>query len=120
MSAANGHGQKDLERMVQYAFCNGIVYGNVHTPETKANPERNTAMHAPFTKDPYPVNADAFQRAVSLAGLFNRLVNAISHDSEWLLAKLQNTSVHDDFTGKLMEIYREVLAEGPKQKATLG
>ena len=109
-----------LERMVQYAFCNGIAYGSPHTPETKTHPERNSAVHAPFTVDPYPINEDAFQLAVSLASLFNQLVDVISQDSEWLLTTLKSTAVHDDFTGKLMDIYRGVLSEGIRQKSTLG
>lgn len=109
-----------LERMVQYAFCNGIAYGSPHTPETKLHPERNSAVHAPFTVDPYPIDADAFKLAMSLASSFNHLVDVIAQDSEWLLSTLKSTAVHDEFTGKLMDIYRGVLAEGVRQKATLG
>lgn len=109
-----------LEKMVHYAFCNGIVYGTMLTDTTRRHPERNSAVHAPFTKDPYEVNKESFLKSVALAPLFNTLVDNITRHPDWIINTLDSTSRHDSFTGRLMDIYKEVLSEGIKQKATLG
>jgi hypothetical protein len=74
-----------VERAVHYAFAHGIVMGAPYTPDTRAKPVTNTAIHAPFTLQAYRYPESAFNRAVELSTIFNELVDRISQDKEWLL-----------------------------------
>lgn len=55
-----------------------------------------------------------------MAENFNTLVDTISSDSDWLLSTLRFTAENDHFTGKLVEIFKQVNEEGVKQKLRLG
>ena len=60
------------------------------------------------------------EQACNLAENFNSLVDTISSDSDWLLRTLRLTAENDLFTGKLVEIFKQVNAEGVKQQLRLG
>jgi hypothetical protein len=48
-------------------------------------------------------------------------VESVAADGPWLLQTLQSVLPHDDFTRQLVEIYKEVHAEGqPLQRVHLG
>ena len=81
-----------IERAVHCAFAHGIVMGTPYTPETKAKPVTNTAIHAPFTLQAYRYPEAAFNRAVDLSTIFNELVDRIAQDEEWLLDVLAHVS----------------------------
>lgn len=80
----------EVESKVQWCFSNGIVMGSPHSDETRAHPETNTAIHAPFALRPYQYPVGAMDMAKSLAPLFNELVDSISRDSDWLVAALNH------------------------------
>lgn len=64
--------------------------------------------------------ASAFNEAVALAGPFNRLVDAIARDTEWLATTLAATGAGDAFTGRLLDMHRRVVADGGGQALVLG
>ena len=102
-----------VEELLQWAMTHSIVM---------ALPPASDAIitHAPLTLKPYPFLSSQFQQAVSLAEHFNELVDLISLDSDWLLQTLRLTAENDFFTGKLVQIFKIVNAEGIKQPLRLG
>eukprot|EP01035_Chromulina_nebulosa_P021123 gene21123-27373_t len=101
--------------LLDWAMTHSIIMA---LPPADAN--RMSISHAPFTLSPYPFPADRFRKACDLAELFNSLVDIISSDSDWLLRTLRLTAENDYFTGKLVEIFKQVNEEGIKQQLRLG
>ena len=48
------------------------------------------------------------------------IITTVANDNNWLTNTLSKTSQSDIFTGKLFEIYKEVISEGIKQPITIG
>lgn len=55
-----------------------------------------------------------------MAENFNVLVDHVSRDKEWLTSTLSASGAADEFTGRLLKIYKQVMQEGIKQPLTLG
>lgn len=50
----------------------------------------------------------------------NRLYDAVSRDSEFLLSTLKSAAELDDFTAKLMDIYADVRKQKGEEDVVLG
>ena len=123
-----------LEEMVHWANCNGLVManppplinvdGSVNTDGSmKIQKEEYISRdiaHAPFAFEPYPFPSSVFSRAQEMAPLFNKLVDRIARDENWLIEQLESTAKSDYFTGKLMNIMKETQLSGIKQKCYFG
>jgi glutathione synthase len=108
----------DVLDLVHWSLTHGIImsckqFAGDHQLTLKVT-------HAPFTLKSYNYPREAFGKAERLAPIFNNLIHKVSLDHVWLQSALQATVQSDNFTGKLMDIYKIVLKEGIKQKINLG
>ena len=76
-------------------------------------------IHAPFTLNSFQFPREQFEKAVSLAQLFNILVERITRNPAWLIETLEPTAVSDLFIRQLLDIYQVVLKEGIRQPYSL-
>ena len=122
-----------LEELVHWAHCNGIVMANPPPMEDNDRVENDSSFvksteeyisrditHAPFALEPYPFPGDIFLKVQELAPLFNKLVDKIARDEDWLIENLESTAKSDKFTGKLMSIMKQTRIHGIKQKCYFG
>lgn len=108
-----------MDEFIHYALTHGIVYG-IKEPEIDQVKSKGMVIHAPFTLEPYTISRKAFLKAKSLTPLFNRLLDRISRDYDWLVSTLLRTASSDEFTGRLMEILQTTAREGIRQAISLG
>eukprot|EP00026_Physarum_polycephalum_P008560 Phypoly_transcript_08648.p1 GENE.Phypoly_transcript_08648~~Phypoly_transcript_08648.p1 ORF type:complete len:467 (+),score=77.63 Phypoly_transcript_08648:80-1480(+) len=73
--------------------------------------------HAPFTLLPSPFPAELFRQATKLAPDYNLLVHEISKKKDFILSTLEN--VPDEFTQRLIKIFKTVHEEGITQPISL-
>ena len=70
-------------------------------------------VHVPFSLLPaMPLPRALFDRACALATPFNRLVERVASQPEWLHATLAPAAEHDEFTRRLVAMHKDVLASG--------
>ena len=81
---------------------------------------KQTFKHAPFSLLPVPFARSEFEKAVSLAPAFNKLVHRVAQDPQWPYETLEHTAQAVEFTGRLMRLSKEVHAQGIAQPASLG
>lgn len=86
-----------LEEALAHAVANGIV---ARTPQ-------GTWQHAPFTYWPSPVPRRAYDDALTLAPVLNRLVAAIVEDGQWLREAVREAARVDDFTARILRLVEE-------------
>jgi glutathione synthetase len=108
----------DILDLVHWSLTHGIImsckqFAGDHQLTLKVT-------HAPFTMKSYNYPTEAFGKAERLAPIFNNLIHKVSLDHTWLQSALETTVQSDEFTRKLMDIYKIVLKEGIKQKISLG
>jgi hypothetical protein len=72
-------------------------------------------VHAPLTLLPSPFPRQAFSQAIELAPLFNRLIDRVSQDADFLQQALARTRKADSFTARLLDIHLQILDKGVKQ-----
>lgn len=106
------------EELIHYALTHGIVYGI--TSNYELNLTQHAAIHAPFTVQPFKFPRQPFEKAMSLAPVMNFLYEKISRNYMWLVNTLSQTAISDDFTGRLLNILKQVHEEGIKQPLSLG
>uniref|UniRef100_A0A6Q2XST7 Glutathione synthetase n=1 Tax=Esox lucius TaxID=8010 RepID=A0A6Q2XST7_ESOLU len=97
------------------ALLNGVLMRTKETPNSS-----EVVTYAPFTLFPSPVPKAIFHQALTVQTHFNRLVDKISQDSNFLEEALASTIKVDNFTERLFNIYRHVLQEGRTQSIVLG
>uniref|UniRef100_A0AAY4EDE5 Glutathione synthetase n=1 Tax=Denticeps clupeoides TaxID=299321 RepID=A0AAY4EDE5_9TELE len=108
-----------LEDLAEVARDAALLHGLLMRTRDAPN-SSEVVGHAPFALFPSPVPKSLFLQALAAQPLFNRLVDRISRDPEFLENVLASTIKVDDFTARLFSIYRHVLQEGPKQSIVLG
>jgi len=104
-----------LTPMMQYAELHGLLYAD---KDTSADPSR--ATQCPVAMLPFQIPEKAFDDAVALSPLWNKLVDAIARDLPWLYKTLDQAALADPFTAELMKISKAVHAEGLRQPLMLG
>ena len=72
-----GQQQQLFQHATDYAFARGLLMKS-------KPPTAQQAIHAPFALFPSPFPRQAFERAVELQPLFNKLVHAISLDFDFI------------------------------------
>lgn len=55
-------------------------------------------MHAPLTVLPAPFPKDSFEKAKSAMEVFNRLIDKVAQDDDYIQATLRSAAEYDDFT----------------------
>ncbi|KAL0480678.1 glutathione synthase [Acrasis kona] len=96
-----------------YATCNGLVMRSKPTPES--DPKCVTVEHVAFTLHPHSYPRKAYEDVVEASPLLNSVVDGMSRDPSFLVESLKGTAQADDFTGKLLDIYKRTF-ESNKNK----
>ena len=103
----------DKDDKIAWALTHGIIM------DCSTCPKSPMMTHAPFALDPFPLPRLSFEKAVTLATVFNELIDKISRDSSWIIESLKFTVESDTFTRKLLDIFIEVVREGWTKCLTL-
>ncbi len=74
--------------------------------------DRDALHFAPFLLLPSPFPESEFRRAVGLQPVLNELMHKVAYDQEFLTDTLAKTIEVDHFTGKLFDVYKQVMKEG--------
>uniref|UniRef100_A0A7S1RY77 Glutathione synthetase n=1 Tax=Alexandrium catenella TaxID=2925 RepID=A0A7S1RY77_ALECA len=69
---------------------------------------------------PYMVPAQAFHDAIVLSPLWNKLVDAVARDVDWLHSTLELTTKSDPFTKRLVDISKTLHKDKLRQEMMLG
>lgn len=72
-----------------------------------AEPNGYLAMPAPVTLFPSPLSKTGFEEALKLQTSYNAMYSNIAQDPQWLLSVLEPVAQFDEFTAKLIKIYKE-------------
>lgn len=109
-----------VREAVALAAISGSLMRSASTGSSVA-PSKPTYSHAPFSLLPNAFPAHEYVKARRLAPLWNLLVARVAHDRQWLLRTLESVLPHDDFTRRLVEIFRAIDGENRDvQKVHLG
>jgi len=99
---------------LNFAFTHAIVMGCTANPDALVG-------HAPITLLPTFYPKECFELGLEVQQYYNLLIHRMANDYDFLVEALESTGKADpEFTGKLLEIYKEVHAEGLKQTLELG
>lgn len=108
-----------LEPMVQYAELHGLLYAA--KPSQGVEDDPSLATQCPVAMLPFKIPANAFDDVVALSPLWNKLVDVVARDLDWLYATLDCSAKADSFTSRLLTVSKSVHAEGGlRQKTMLG
>ena len=99
---------------VAWCIAHGASYA---APVETGEPASLSFSHAPFALAPFPFPRSEYERLVAMQPTFNRLVELVAEDSEWLEATLAQTAASDAFTRRLLELRR---SSPRRQAASLG
>ena len=94
--------------VLHLAACDGVLLG-----------AEGPFHHAPLALLPYPLPEPLFNQSIALAKPFNRMLDKVSRDLEWLTKTVRTTVEHDPFTRRLLEQLDTVSAEGIAQPIQL-
>ncbi|KAG7273985.1 hypothetical protein CRUP_011167 [Coryphaenoides rupestris] len=95
-----------------FSLLRGLVSYNNEAPEM--------ARYVPVTLFPTPVPRAVFQQALAVQPHYNLLVDLVSRDAPFLEEALASTVLVDDFTARLFNIHKQMLAEGRSSPIVLG
>ncbi|CAL8463402.1 g2936 [Coccomyxa elongata] len=88
------------DEAIIWASLHGLLVG-------LGDKERPYALtHAPISVVPVPFPRDSFEKARAAMQVFNKLIDRVSRDGEYLQHTLQPAAEFDDFTAKLLDVYR--------------
>ncbi|KAL6079400.1 Glutathione synthetase [Balamuthia mandrillaris] len=109
-------GKQLEERLVReccdWALCHGLVMGAAPALVSAAAQGAQLYTHAPFSLFPSPVPRHCFEQAQALATDFNLLVHRVSQRHSFLFEGLRSASEADPFTGRLVQLLRQIQEEG--------
>jgi len=86
--------QELLDDFIGWSFTHGIIMGVPQYSTEAAVQLQPLVTHAPFSLNPYKFPRNAFLKAISLASIFNILVDKVSLDYEWLSNILEFVSLY--------------------------
>lgn len=112
--SAKNH-QELVTALLQWCLGNGLT---MYPP----NFEIHLANNAPVTLFPTPLRREAFEAAVAVQKPFNEAYANVVSERKWLELVVELLGEHDpEFTGKLVDTYRQSLVNGkPVQPVLLG
>ncbi|CAJ0587050.1 unnamed protein product, partial [Mesorhabditis spiculigera] len=102
------------EDSVDWAHANGLV---MRTREAKDRSD--ICMSAPFSLLPSPFPRELFAHAEKVQNDIARLYLGLAHERDFLIKCHEAVVKTDEFTGKMVEIYKKVLDGGLAQTFTL-
>lgn len=69
---------------------------------------KHTTRHVPFTMAPVPIKRDLFEHLKSTAGLFGKLLSAMSEDYAFIKQSIEPVAKGDPFFQALLTMYEEI------------
>ncbi|KAK9917481.1 hypothetical protein WJX75_004845 [Coccomyxa subellipsoidea] len=108
MRRSEGHGSASSRALADDA----IIWASLHGLLVGLGDEQRpyALTHAPISVVPVPFPKDSFEKARAAMHVFNQLIDRVSSDGEYLQRTLQPAAEFDDFTAKLLEVYRNTEA----------
>ncbi|KAG7400633.1 hypothetical protein PHYBOEH_004900 [Phytophthora boehmeriae] len=106
------------EQAIAYAASHGLLVG--WRDSTKPKEATAVFTHIPFCLLPVQFPRAQFEHGVTLSPIYGRMVDRVSRDIEWLHACVQSVVEEDEFTGRLLELSRQMQKEGVQQQTYLG
>ena len=103
--------QKIIDEMIDYLYLNGIVI---------KNKEGTGVKHIPITLYPSPIVKSFFDKIEFYQIAFNKILDKLSRDQEYLEQILTPISEKDDFIKKLLDISKKVSSYEHKQNIQCG
>lgn len=100
---------------VHYAELHGLLY-----VDKNASADPSLATQCPVAMLPYMIPAQAFHDVLALSPLWNKLVDAVARDTDWLYATLEPTTKSDPFTKRLVQMSKALHKGKLKQDFMLG
>eukprot|EP00871_Galdieria_phlegrea_P002888 jgi/Galph1/35/GphlegSOOS_G4835.1 len=98
---------------------NATSYLSVHGAVMNQTKESSSLIiHAPFTLFPSPVPQKSYELAWRLAPLFNLLAFRLSSCPEYLIKHLEPLAAVDEFTNRLLQLYKDTLQDSTPRKPT--
>ncbi|CAG8630882.1 6228_t:CDS:10, partial [Paraglomus occultum] len=90
------------ERAIDWALANGLI---IRPTAEVALPQNVSAIHAPVALFPSLIPREAFEQAVNLQPIFNKLYHNMSLDDAFINSIIREVSKVDDFIKRLYDIY---------------
>ena len=106
----NKFSQEELDRILELAASFGLLM----------RLEPNKYTHVPISIISSSIPRTEFEKAQRVQILFNKLVDDIARDTDWLYEKLKNVVEVDDFSAHMVEISKKLHQEGLRQTTFLG
>jgi len=95
----------------EWALGNGLIMSN----------PGGSVTHAPCTLIPRVVPRGQIEALTDLSQIFNSLFDRLARDPEFIIPILQTAANADpEFTGKILQLFKDCLAEGITQNIYLG
>jgi glutathione synthase len=104
---------------IDFAASHGLIVRDKAVQQTQVQHASTALVHAPVALLPSPFPKDQFEFAYHLQPLFNHLVETVASSPEFLLESLEEVGEMDDFTGRLVAIYKDVLKQQNRQAWSL-
>mmetsp|Transcript_84294 Transcript_84294/g.272864 ORF Transcript_84294/g.272864 Transcript_84294/m.272864 type:complete len:496 (+) Transcript_84294:131-1618(+) len=104
-----------LQPMVHFAELHGLLYAG-----EDQNADASSATQCPVAMLPFVIPTKAFNDAVALSPLWNKLVDAVARDVGWLHTTLEPAAQADPFTRRLVKMSKALHSEGLRQQLMLG
>jgi glutathione synthase len=120
-SIAMNDDDDDIAKASAYCVSHGILMG-ARDPVTRVPLGDNIFEHAPFSLYPTDFPKAALEKAYQMGEPFNNMVHSIASENNWLLNDAIPTAAIGDpqFTGRLVDLAKQVLNQGRRQKVVLG
>jgi len=103
-----GLSKAEVDSLVQDAVVWANQHGMVVALKDKSfvNPDM-AVIHAPLAAFPVAFPKNRFMQAKAVMPLFNRVIDAVAADEEYLEATLAPAAKFDDFTARLLQLLRD-------------
>ncbi|CAH0481993.1 unnamed protein product [Peronospora belbahrii] len=106
------------EQAIAYAAAHGLLVS--WRDPNKPQEMTRAFIHIPFCLLPVQFSRKQFEFGIELSPIYGRLVDRVSRDVEWLHHCVQSVVAEDAFTGRLLQLSRQVQNEGVQQQVYLG
>ena len=101
-----------VEDAIAWSSQHGLVYG-------AGNPDLPVALvPAPVALIPVTYPRETFVLAKRAATAFNSMIDAVSCDEDYLRSVLEIAARHDEFTGRLLQVFEATSSERAAKRST--
>mmetsp|Transcript_30150 Transcript_30150/g.37164 ORF Transcript_30150/g.37164 Transcript_30150/m.37164 type:complete len:494 (+) Transcript_30150:133-1614(+) len=108
------------EDLIEAILPEAVAWSTAHGLNMVAAESDKRFIHAPMGLLPSHYPKESFRSGVALSQAYNKLVDKIARNEDWLFQTLDQVSKGDDFTNRLVELCKEVKERGVSQPWYLG